>query len=331
MPCNKVLPLVMCRLLAHRCADQGLAPADEPSRPHTTGSVFRPFHSSYDGSPFGYAAAGTAIAFSLLAGTFMLIVNPRRSAGLLRVASDAAGMLACIGIAASVNDRDALRYACPFFIALASTRLLFPLSEQRRRSNSPFALLAPKAAITAIAAAQFAVLLIFAHNLFDRVMRIATQHTANSLVFDWVRDLETTALSDRARDYIRSIQEKTPPDSTIWAWVDTPFHFDFRRNKIWHFHNGWFVAPWRINASTSDSLKQELVRRGVHYILWQYKSEWIPSISLLRKLVPLHQRPIEWRIIEENTLKLLVSLQGLASSSDIIFDDGTSVLIQIGR
>jgi hypothetical protein len=285
---------------------------------------------SYDGPRIGFACAGVVIGLSLIAGTFMLLYQARRKEGLLRVATDLAGISTYVGISATIINYDALRYTSPFLIALASTRLLFPLDLQYRQSNLPS--LTPyfsKAALAAIAVAQLTLLSIFAHNLFNRVWHIATQHTVAIWPFDQTQhDLKAAALSDRTRDYIRGIQRKAPAGSTIWAWVDAPFHFDFARNRIWYFSHPFFMAPWRINASTSDNLKQELIGRGVDYILWQYRRDWSPNLSYLPEPAR-YPTVLKDRIINENTTKLLFALRDLTARSDILHDDGKSVLIQI--
>jgi hypothetical protein len=285
---------------------------------------------SYDGPRIGFACAGVAIGLSLIAGTFMLFHQSTRKEGLLRVATDVAGISTYVGISANIINYDALRYTSPFLIALASTRLLFPLNLQFRKSKLPSLVPYPsKAVFAAIAVAQLMLLVIFSHNLFNRVWRIATQHTVAPWPFDQTQhDLKSAALNDRTRDYIRGIQRKAPAGSTIWAWVDTPFHFDFARNRIWYFSHPFFMAPWRINASTSDDLKQELIARGVDYILWQYERDWRPSLAYLPE-PPRYPRVLIDRIINENTTKLLFALRDLTAHSDILYDDGKSVLIQL--
>jgi hypothetical protein len=281
---------------------------------------------SYDGRRIGFVMGVVVMSISLVAGAFMLLRRPTQREGLLRVTTDSAGVLTYISLAALRNNLDALRYACPFLIALVSSRLLFPLNGDVRLRKSYLTLSLPKALGATIIAAQVGVLLIFAPNLFNRVYHIATHHTAMSVIPS--RDPQLAALSDRRRDYIRSIQALTPAGSTIWAWINTSFHFDFKRNRIWNFRQNSFEAPWRMNASTSDSLRQDLEGRGVDYILWQYRSDWIPSLSDLRRQRQEHYW-VDTRIIVESTFALVLALQDLASSSDIIYDDGRCMLLDL--
>jgi hypothetical protein len=265
----------------------------------------------------------------------MLFRHPKQTDNILRIAADAGGILTYLGLAWGVNNEGALRYACPFLIALASSRLLFPLSG-RSITRTPHSTVqvtaqAPRAFIAAVAAMQLGLVVIFAQHLLDRITRIATQHMVISFpLIQPLRDYETQALGDRARNYVRAVQAKAPPGTKIWAWVDTPFHFDFARNQIWYFYHSWFVAPWRLGASTSENLRQELAGRGVDYILWQYRTPLISKVPILRAQLQSQLR-VEDRILSENTLALLLALEGLATPFDTVYNDGTSVLIRIGR
>jgi hypothetical protein len=143
-----------------------------------------------------------------------------------------------------------------------------------------------------------------------------------------LRQTEARNLGDEVRSYLRDVQAKTPVGSTVWAWVDAPVQLDFARNKVWHFHQDWFVAPWRIDGSSGASLRRELVERGVDYVMLQYASDSIPSIGELRTNLQTLTWP-EYRIIYGNTLTLLQALRELASPFDIVHDDGTTMLIRL--
>jgi hypothetical protein len=251
--------------------------------------------------------------------------------GILRVAADAAGLSTYVGLACVVDNEDALRYSCPFLIALVSSRMMFPLNGQSGNIESYPTMPATRDMMVAIATTQLGLILIFAGPLLDRIARITKDHTAIPFSFSQAsRDFETKALSDGADAYLRGVQGKTPAGSTIWAWVDVPFQLDFARNRVWHFHHAWFVAPWRLTPSTSEALRQELANRGVDYVLWQYKSESNPSVAFLRAQLQARQW-VEYRIFYEYTLALLLALPGLASPFDIVHNDGNTVLIQIRR
>jgi hypothetical protein len=286
---------------------------------------------AYGASRSQYALAVAVLLLSLGASVVALLRRSRPEDHLLRVASDAAGLSTYIGLAWVVNNEDALRYSCPFLIALVSSRLLFPLSLQSREVSSLPARQPSRYVTVAVAAGQLGLVLIFAGPLVDRISRINRDHSTISFPFTQAsREYEAKALSDDAKAYVRSVQAKAPPGSTIWAWIDAPFQLDFARNRIWHFHHTWFVAPWRLNASTADDLRQQLSSRGVDYVLWQYRSDTTPRVPALRTQL---QQPqwVEFRIFYEHTLALLFALQALATPFDVVHGDGNMVLIQIRR
>jgi hypothetical protein len=285
----------------------------------------------YGASRSQFAFVVVALVLSLVAGVLALFQRPRRKDHVLRVAADAAGLSVYIALACVVNNEDALRYSCPFLIALVSSRALFPLSLPSPNVGSYPTAQAPRDFMVALATTQVALVLIFAGPLLVRITRIITDHTTLPFLFSQeMRDFETKALGDNANAQIRSVQAKTPPGSTIWAWIDTPFQLDFARNRVWHFHHTWSVAPWRLNASTGEALRQELSSRGVDYVLWQYRSDSTPRVPTLRTLL---QQPqwVEYTVFYQNTLALILALPGMASPFDIVHNDGNVVLIQIRR
>jgi hypothetical protein len=276
-----------------------------------------------------YAVALAVIVVSLLAGLVMLLRKSRVPENLLRTAADAAGIVTYLGLAMTVNHETSLRYAIPFVIALTPTRILYPLNGGSQGRQLRSLAMSTRAVTYSIAVLQLATIVIFAQLMFARLTRIALEHTTLSFPFSpTLAETEAHNLSDEVRSYLRNVQAKTPVGSTVWAWVDAPFQLDFARNRIWHFHNDWLVAPWRIDTSSSAALRRELVERGVDYVLLQYSSDSLPSIGSLRANLQTVMWP-EYRIIQGNTLTLLEALRELASPFDIVHDDGTTMLIRL--
>jgi hypothetical protein len=276
-----------------------------------------------------YAVALVVIAMSLLAGLVMLLRKSRIPDNLLRTATDAAGIFTYLALAAILNHETSLRYAIPFVIALAPTRLLFPLNASSQGGPYRSFVVSARAVTYAIAALQLATIVIFSQLMWTRLSRIALEHTPMSFPFTpELRQTEARNLGDQVRSYLRGVQARAPVGSTVWPWVDAPVQLDFARNKVWHFHQDWFVAPWRIDGSTSVSLRRELVERGVDYVMLQYASDSIPSIGDLRANLQTLTWP-EYRIIYGHTLTLLQALRELASPFDIVHDDGTTMLIRL--
>jgi len=185
----------------------------------------------------------------------------------LRIATDAAGIFTYLVLAAILNHETSLRYAIPFVIALTPTRLLYPLNGSAEGRQYRSFVISARAVTYGIAALQLATIVIFSQLMWTRLSRIALEHTPISFPFTpELRQTEARNLGDEVRSYLRDVQAKTPVGSTIWAWVDAPAQLDFARNKVWHFHHTWFVAPWRIDGSSGAALRRELVERGVDYV-----------------------------------------------------------------
>jgi hypothetical protein len=163
----------------------------------------------------------------------------------------------------------------------------------------------------------------------QRFLRLVQSHSVVSFpVHQQVIAAGAIAMGDGERTYMRAIQSKLPAGSTIWAWLDAPFQLDFGRNRIWHFNHDWFVAPWRPDVRNAEELRKELLAHNVDYILWRYKSAFAPALPFLRSQL---QNPewVEYRIIHQNTLNLLLALQALANPFDTVYVDGDTVLIAL--
>jgi hypothetical protein len=106
----------------------------------------------------------------------------------------------------------------------------------------------------------------------------------------------------------------------------TPFHLDFARNRIWHFNHDWFIAPWSLHVRNAEELREELVVRNVDYILWQYRSDFAPSLSFLRPQLQGVQW-FEYPIVRQNTSNLVLALP--KNSFETVYADGSTILISL--
>jgi hypothetical protein len=228
------------------------------------------------------------------------------------------------GLPCVVNNEAALRYTIPFLLAMVPYSVLIGASLDWS-SGGGLRPISQRLLTGVVIAAQVILIVIFARYAHDRSLRLVTHHSVISFPFsDKFVALEAQELSEQRRGYIREIQARTPVGSRIWAWVDAPSNMDFARNVVWTFHNEWSVAPWRPNANTPADLREQLTTCGVDYILWQYQSALVPPPSALHALLSVPQWT-EYRTIYQNTLKLLLALQGLATPFDVLYNDGTVV------
>jgi hypothetical protein len=83
---------------------------------------------------------------------------------------------------------------------------------------------------------------------------------------------QSKILSDQARQITRAMQETTEESSTIWAWISTPFHLDFSRNRILYTSSSWrMIRGTQIDIDDSGNWLQNILEaEGVDYILWEY-------------------------------------------------------------
>ena len=71
-----------------------------------------------------------------------------------------------------------------------------------------------------------------------------------------------------------------------------------------------------------------LVVRNVDYILWQHRSDFAPSLPVLRRQLQGAEW-VEYRVIHQNTINLLLALQTLANPVETVYADGLTVLISL--
>jgi hypothetical protein len=291
--------------------------------------AFRNRSSSYGGTRAEYAILILALLISSIASLKLLLKQRTNAVHLLNVAAIIGASFAFVSITVGIDDESALRFSLPFLIAVTPTTLIFHPSILSFSDNQYLRGLMQKGFVAITIACFVALITIFAPYGVQRFSRlIQFQSVISFPVNQQVVAAETALLSDREERYARDLQSKLPAGTTIWAWLDAPFHLDFARNRIWHFNHDWFIAPWSLQVRNAEELRQELLVRNVDYILWQHRSDFAPSLPFLRRRV----QGVEWveyRIVHQNTINLLLALQTLANPLETIYADGRSVLISL--
>jgi hypothetical protein len=124
----------------------------------------------------------------------------------------------------------------PFLIAAVPLTILFVETGGTWKKSSDRSDLLHKASAIAAAACLVALIAVLSPYSAQRFSRLIQTHTVVSFP---VRDITpiARAFSREEQTYLRQIQSKLRVQATIWAWVDTPFHFDFARNQVWHFNH----------------------------------------------------------------------------------------------
>ena len=86
------------------------------------------------------------------------------------------------------------------------------------------------------------------------------------------------------------------------------------------------IAPWSVHVRNAEELRQELVVRNVDYILWQHRSDFAPTLPVLRRQLQGAEW-VEYRVIHQNTINLLLALA--KNPFETVYADGRTVLISL--
>ena len=139
------------------------------------------------------------------------------------------------------------------------------------------------------------------------------------------------ALSNEARDLMRSIQSKTENEQAIFTWIEMPYHLDFTRNRIYIFDDGGFLNPrlW-LNISFTNNpedIRKYLNNMGIRYIMWEYNSRAMLSDEVMKSFligpVPLYRKGAEYYLYFR---KMMFAL---AEKSNIIYNSNGIILIDL--
>jgi hypothetical protein len=271
----------------------------------------------------GVAVLAVSLAFALAQ-----FVRKRDLNALITAAAMSGGIINYVGLAAIFNNEAALRYAVPFLIALVPYALLDGTAASADGRPPLSALLADRRVFW-LAGVQFIFLIAFIAVDRERVDRIFNDHTAVSIpVSPQNRADQARVLSPDYRAYVRGAQARLPAGATVWAWIDAPFDLDYARNRVWNYNMDWAVAPWRLNATTSDELRRSLTGRGVQYVVWQYRSAFNPDVPTMEGYLRTPQWP-EYRVILPSAIELTRALGELAQPADVIWKDDSIEVIAL--
>ena len=260
----------------------------------------------YGGSLLGYGSIIILLAvlgiFSIM---FMLHGNPVKQRGYSLVSASAcAAAIATFFLNGVLFDPNAaIRYICPVLIAT----LPFALLVSSHNAGPGFAARQPgafKQAIlqTVVLAGAMLVIALFGNNFADRVKRAYSKHTTISLPINvpYIQ-YNSYVLSEDARQSTLGIQLKTEPGKAIFAWISTPLHLDFARNKIFMVMEPGLTNPWLNLPLNGDSVEmaQFLKRQGIRYIMWEYQGTGMKYPWDYERML-LSPYPIYRRLAERN-------------------------------
>lgn len=243
----------------------------------------------------------------------------------------------------TLDAESTLRFTCPVFIGTLPYSILIlgshlGLFHPDMRVNKPH----PKAIQIGMTSMVIVLLIIligfFWDNLQDRV-RLAYYNRINlsfllardSLSIDQYNRYNKYALSNKARDLMRSIQSNTEKGQAIFTWVDIPHHLDFTRNRIYTYTDSGIYNPrlWLNISFTNDpeDIRKYLKDMGIRYIMWQYNSKTMPSEESVRRslmsTLPFYRKGVLYIVYFR---KMIFAL---AEKSNVIYNSHGIILIDL--
>ena len=134
-------------------------------------------------------------------------------------------------------------------------------------------------------------------------------------------DYTAYALSPQAQDRVRGFQDQVPPAEPLLAWIATPFHLDYARNRIIDAEPAGMTTPWAH------------IPPDVRYVLWQYRGYAVRPHELDEEAVN-GTNPLE-QITAIKSYKFGLRLQEMVSLADagvtarVIAKDDEYVLLDV--
>jgi hypothetical protein len=139
------------------------------------------------------------------------------------------------------------------------------------------------------------------------------------------------ANSERYRDYnrlmfhpgagqrIRAIQQRIPAGAAIIAWINTPFHLDYRRNPIIDVDIAGLTSPWARAPRERSG--------GARYVMWEYRGYGVRSPRHYDRQARRSGRQV--RAAAARGASFAAYLQGQAGRGEFLFNDGAIAVIRL--
>ena len=228
----------------------------------------------------------------------------------------------------------ALRYSLPFlaasisitFIVLASSKQPPSDNDKNTASQTPLTWLTLAAALTL----QFFLIYSFSQS-FDRRMRVA-QDAQGTLMFpvaEQYKQYIDASFSTKNIKLYEEIQTICPSESAIFAWVSSPFLFDFGKNRIYTMAEPQTLTPWYDIPvkEGEEAVRSYLLDRNIRCIVWEYNGPGMKSIKQYQE--NLNSKSVIFRRLSKELIALSQTLNKLAKSSTILHNSGKLVVFDI--
>jgi hypothetical protein len=229
-----------------------------------------------------------------------------------------------------------LRYLCPIIVVAVPCSLIIAastVSESMRlkKTKSQFSII-PVLIFSVFATG---LVVIFYESLAERA-RQAFQFGSTLSFSKLVRDplylaYNKYAFSSEAKKDIQEAQLVVPGGRNLAAWTPLAMHLDYRRNKILDIDPAGLANPWLefpFGRQVGEGVKY-FINLDAHYVLWQYSSPAVrPEQALLEWATSPYARS---HTIGVRTYQFVKTLRGMARDSQILYNNGSIVVMQISQ
>jgi len=231
--------------------------------------------------------------------------------------------------------RDAmLRYVIPIIIAAVPTSMIIagsvlsasglPKKIESQRS---------KPALLILALLSITLLGSFYGSFTERIKQ-AFQYGSILSFSDLARhplflDYNQFVLSAEASEKVLRAQQIVPKGEPLVAWTPLAIHLDYQRNRILDVNPSGLAAPWVDfpfvkGSDTGITFFEQL---EVRFLLWQYSGPFVRSEEYLKEWT---QSPFfHYRTVGLRTLEFVKMLSDIVEHSQILYDDGTIMVIRL--
>jgi hypothetical protein len=229
-----------------------------------------------------------------------------------------------------------LRYLCPIIIAAVPCSLIIAastVSESMRlkKTKSQFSIIP----VLSLAVFATGLVVIFYASLAERA-RQAFQFGSTLSFSELAKDplylaYNKYALSSEAKKDIQEAQLVVPGGRNLAAWTPLAMHLDYRRNRILDVDPAGLASPWLefpFGRQVGEGVKY-FINLDAHYVLWQYSSPAVrPEQALLEWATSPYARS---HTIGVRTYQFVKTLRGMARDSQILYNNGSIVVMQISQ
>jgi hypothetical protein len=239
----------------------------------------------------------------------------RRLLNLLAAATTVTLAYAIFMLLSPVLDgyESSLRYSIPFLLGVVP---MITVLSMRKLSFGPSWL-----GIGVTLAVYAATVISFLPSFFERTRQSIKYHSilafSNLSQTPEYIEYNRAALSAASAQAVRKLQYLIPPGESFIAWINQPYHFDFRRNPIIDVEPAGLATNWA------------RLPKSVRYVIWEYQGFGVPT----PQDYVYGARASGWheRFISMRALAFTQSLNAELKTAKVIYTDNQFVVAQFSQ